>query len=80
MFGATQSNHSAILEDAVAEYQNRARSVARQEMLRQLDHRAARIALNSRPRPLREFRVGDEVAIWRRGKGIKKSSAGEVQE
>ena len=73
-------SNSAILENAIAEYQNRARSVARQEMLRQLDHRAARIALNSRPRPLREFRVGDEVAIWRRGKGIKKSSAGEVQE
>eukprot|EP00435_Cladocopium_sp_Y103_P072195 s58_g39.t1 len=68
-------SNSAILEDAVAEYQHRARSVARQEMLRQLDHRAARIALNSRPRPLREFRAGDEVAIWRRGKGIKKSSA-----
>ena len=68
-------SNSAILEDAVAEYQHRARSVARQEVLRQLDHRAARIALNSRPRPLREFRTGDEVAIWRRGKGIKKSSA-----
>ena len=68
-------SNSAILEDAIAEYQHRARSVARQEMLRQMDHKAARIALNSRPRPFREFRVGDEVAIWRRGKGIKKSSA-----
>lgn len=68
-------SNSAILEDAIAEYQHRARSVARQEVLRQLDHKAARIALNSRPRPLREFRAGDEVAIWRRGKGIKKSSA-----
>lgn len=68
-------SNSAILEDAIAEYQNRARSVARQEVLRELDHRAARIALNARPRPLREFRAGDEVAIWRRGKGIKKSSA-----
>lgn len=68
-------SNSAILEDAVAEYQHRARSTARQEMLRQLDHKAARVALNSRPRPRREFQVGDEVAIWRRGKGIKKSSA-----
>ena len=68
-------SNSAILEDAIAEYQHRARSVARQEVLKQLDHRAARIALNARPRPLREFRVGDEVAVWRRGKGIKKTTA-----
>ena len=68
-------SNSAILEDAVAEYQHRARSVARQEVLKQLDHRAARVALNARPRPHREFRVGDEVAVWRRGKGIKKTTA-----
>ena len=68
-------SNSAILEDAIAEYQHRARSVARQEVLRQLDHRAARVALNACPRPLREFRVGDEVAVWRRGKGIKKTTA-----
>ena len=68
-------SNSAILEDAIAEFQHRARSVARQEVLKQLDHRAARVALNARPRPLREFRVGDEVAVWRRGKGIKKTTA-----
>ena len=68
-------SNSAILEDAIAEYQHRARSVARQELLKQLDHRAARVALNARPRPHREFRVGDEVAVWRRGKGIKKTTA-----
>ena len=68
-------SNSAILEDAVAEYQHRARSIARQEVLKQLDHRAARVALNARPRPHREFRVGDEVAVWRRGKGIKKTTA-----
>ena len=68
-------SNSAILEDAVAEYQHRARSIARQEVFKQLDHRAARIALNARPRPHREFRVGDEVAVWRRGKGIKKTTA-----
>ena len=44
-------------------------------MLQSLDHKAARVALDSRPRPTREFRVGDEVAIWRRGRGIKKSTA-----
>ena len=68
-------SNRAILEDAIAEFQHEARSVARQEVLKQLDHRAARVALNARPRPLREFRVGDEVAVWRRGKGIKKTTA-----
>ena len=67
--------NSAILEDAIAEFAHRARSNARQAVLQSLNHRAARIALNSRPRPLRVFQPGDEVAIWRRGRGIKKSSA-----
>jgi hypothetical protein len=67
--------NSAILEDAIAEFAHRARSTARQAVLQGLDHRAARIALNSRPRPTRVFRPGDEVAIWRRGRGIKRSSA-----
>lgn len=46
-----------------------------------IDHRAARIALNARPRPKREFRAGDEVAVWRRGRGIKNGDvvAGEVR-
>ena len=30
---------------------------------------ATRRALDQRPRPLREFSVGDEVAVWRRGTG-----------
>eukprot|EP00435_Cladocopium_sp_Y103_P018859 s2377_g4.t1 len=67
--------NSAILEDAIAEFSHRAPTIARQAVLQSLDHRAARIALNSRPRPLRMFQPGDEVAIWRRGRGIKKSSA-----
>ena len=52
-----------------------ARQKARESVLQSLDHRAARIALNTRPRPKREFRPGDEVAVWRRGRGIKKSMA-----
>ena len=67
--------NGAILEDAIAEYTFKARSIARQQVLEALDHKAARIALNSRPRPQREFRPGDEVAVWRRGRGIKKSTA-----
>ena len=67
--------NGAILEDAIAEYTFRARSIARQQVLEALDHKAARVALNSRPRPLREFRPGDEVSVWRRGRGIKKSTA-----
>ena len=33
------------------------------------DNLATRRALDQRPRPLREFSVGDEVAVWRRGTG-----------
>ena len=68
-------SNGAIVEDAIAEFSHRARMSARKAVLEALDHRAARIALNSRPRPLREFRPGDEVAVWRRGRGIKKSMA-----
>jgi len=68
-------SNGAILEDAVAQFSFETRQSARRAVLESLDHRAARIALNSRPRPLREFRPGDEVAVWRRGRGIKKSSA-----
>ena len=63
------------MEDTIAEYAHSTRMAARQAVLQSLDHKAARIALSSRPRPTREFRVGGEVAIWRRGRGIKKSSA-----
>ena len=68
-------SNGAILEDAIAEFSNRARCSARAATLATLDCRAARVALNSRPRPLREFRPGDEVAVWRRGRGIKRSTA-----
>ena len=51
-------SNGAILEDAMADFSNRARQCARAAVLEALDHRAARIALNSRPRPLREFRPG----------------------
>lgn len=67
--------NSAILEDAVAEFAHKTRIAAKQAVIAGLDCRAARIALNSRPRPKREFRPGDEVAVWRRGRGIQKSSA-----
>ena len=33
------------------------------------DNLATRRALGQRPRPFREFSVGDEVAVWRRGTG-----------
>ena len=59
----------------MAQFSHETRLSARRAVLESLDHRAARIALNSRPRPQREFRPGDEVAVWRRGRGIKKSSA-----
>ena len=68
-------SNCAILEDSIAEFNSRVRTSARQAVLAFQDHRAARIALNSRPRPLRQFQPGDEVAVWRRGRGLKRSSA-----
>ena len=67
--------NGAIVEDAIANFSFRTRQKAREAVLQSLDHRAARIALNARPRPKREFRPVDEVAVWRRGRGIKKSMA-----
>ena len=63
--------NSAILEDAIAEFAHRTRSTAKQAVLQSLDHRAARIALNSRPRPLRVFNLGMK---WQFGEG-----AGELR-
>ena len=68
-------SNGAIVEDAIADFSHGTRLAARQGVLQALDQRAARVALNSRPRPRREFRTGDEVAVWRRGRGIKKSAA-----
>ena len=67
--------NGAILEDSIAEFTTRLRTTARQAVLSFQDHRAARIGLNARPRPLRQFKPGDEVAVSRRGRGLKRSSA-----
>eukprot|EP00438_Fugacium_kawagutii_P025213 Skav222622 [mRNA] locus=scaffold4205:86469:93548:+ [translate_table: standard] len=61
--------NSAILEDAVAQFSHQVRQSARMAVLATMDHKAARIALNSRPRPERLFQPGDQVAIWRREVG-----------
>ena len=45
------------------------RSNARLAVMQFNDNLATRRALDQRPRPLREFSVGDEVAVWRRGTG-----------
>eukprot|EP00959_Pyramimonas_sp_CCMP1952_P307203 6429889-Pyramimonas_sp.AAC.1 len=36
-----------------------------------------RAALDARPRPLREFRAGDRVACWRRGRGKGRQKDGK---
>eukprot|EP00438_Fugacium_kawagutii_P020699 Skav229155 [mRNA] locus=scaffold2275:264912:272030:- [translate_table: standard] len=48
--------NGAIIEDAIARFSHDTRQSARRAVLESMDHRAARIALNSRPRPLREYR------------------------
>ena len=60
---------SSILHDDVAAHTARIRSNARLAVMQSNDNLATRRALDQRPRPLREFSVGDEVALWRRGTG-----------
>ena len=60
---------SSILHDDVAAHTARIRSNARLAVMQFNDNLATRRALDQRPRPFREFSVGDEVAVWRRGTG-----------
>ena len=45
------------------------RQAARQAFVESQDDKAMRRAVVARPRPWREFQVGDQVAFWRKGKG-----------
>ena len=45
------------------------RRAAQQALVECQDDKAVRHALVARPRPWREFQVGDQVAFWRKGKG-----------
>ena len=60
---------SSILHDDVAAHTARIRSNARLAVMQFNDNLATRRALDQRPRPFRNFSVGDEVAVWRRGTG-----------
>ena len=68
---------SSTLHDDVAAHAARVRSSARLAVMQFNDNLATRRALDQRPRPLREFSVGDEVAVWRRGTG--KGALGKQQ-
>ena len=45
------------------------RQAARKAFVESQDDKAMRRVLVSRPRPWRDFKVGDQVAFWRKGKG-----------
>ena len=45
------------------------RQAARKAFVESQDDQAMRRALVARPSPWTEFRVGDQVAFWRKGKG-----------
>ena len=60
---------SSILHDDAAAHTARIRPNARLAVMQFNDNSATCRALDQRPRPLREFSVGDEVAVWRRGTG-----------
>ena len=48
------------------------RRAARQAWFELEDSRALRVALDSRPRPQRDFAMGDLVAYWRKPRGHQK--------
>ena len=60
---------SSKLHDDLAADTARIRSTARLAVLKLHDNMAVRRALGQGPRPFREYSVGDEVAVWRRGTG-----------
>ena len=55
--------------DLPSERATQIRQAARQALMECQDDKAMRRALVARPRPWREFQVGDQFAIWRKGKG-----------
>ena len=55
--------------DRTSERATQIRQAARQAFEESQDDKAMRRALVVRPRPWREFQVGEQVAFWRRGKG-----------
>ena len=48
---------------------------ARRQVLEYRDIEAVRAALDVRPRVTQVFAPGDDVAVWRRGRGAKKGLA-----
>ena len=55
--------------DRSSERATQIRQAARQAFVECQDDKAMRRALVARPRPWREFQVGDQVAFWQKGKG-----------
>ena len=55
--------------DRPSERAVRIRQAARKAFVESQDDKAMRRALVARPRPWRDFKVGDQVAFWRKGKG-----------
>ena len=73
------NSSSSILHDDVAAHIARIRSYTRLALMQFNDKMATRRALDQRPRPLREFSFGDEVAVWRRGTGKGAPDLGAVR-
>ena len=55
--------------DRSSERATQIRQAARQAFAESQDDKAMRRALVARPRPWREFQVGDQVAFWQKGEG-----------
>ena len=58
-----------LVLDRLSERAVQIRQAARKAFVESQDDKAMRRSLVARPRPWREFKVGDPVAFWRKGKG-----------
>ena len=67
--GADVAAVTMLVLDRHSERAVRIRQAARKAFVESQDDKAMRRALVARPRPWRDFKVGDQVAFWRKGKG-----------
>ena len=69
VLGADVSAVTMPVLDRPSERAVQIRQAARKAFVESQDDKVMRRALVARPRPWREFKVGDQVAFWRKGKG-----------
>ena len=69
VLGADVAAVTMLVLDRHSERAVQIRQAARKAFVESQDDTGMRHALVARPRPWRDFKVGDQVAFWRKGKG-----------